>query len=264
MKIIKLLGLTFSLVITTQLPSMGTDKYYALQIAQQQAIDQRLNPRLELSTYPTFDRYYMPYVLALNSKLFPEDKPTNDLIQILVDLSHKASDVNHYYRPISHYINARLDDIKSVLDKGADSNVIYRGHNLSWYAAFYNNEYLTYLLKNAKIPGRFDAKMDGTPLWFDIGAKKLNTLLKAGVINVNQKSDDGDTALIYLIEHRPNASSDDRDEQIRLLLQYNADPSITNRNGEHAAQVARRKEMPAPIIQALQNIIDHPRKQKLL
>lgn len=197
----------------------------------------------------------------MDSRVFPENKPTNDLKQILIDLEKEYNPSAYDFNRSSQYLNSRLPEIAQLLQQKADPNIIYRGKNLASYAIQYKNIQLINLLKNAPIPGQFDAKYPtGIPFWFQISFDRLQVLLQANAVDINQKSNDGDTALLYAIDH---PFSDNYKWAIRLLLQYHADPTILNNRGENAAEAARRKELPEDIIQLLQNAIDYPQKQKL-
>jgi hypothetical protein len=229
-----------------------------LEAAQQEAAYQHLHPQVGGGMWMPYSNQLRSFALNLNSRIFPENKPTNDLEQVLIDLETEKYTPAWDFNRSSNYFNSRLPDIARLLAQGADPNVSYRGRNLVTEAILYRNNQLVNLLKNAPIRARFDVKYpSGRPVWFNISSDRLEMLLRAQVIDINQQSsDDGDTALL-------NAIDREEIDSIRLLLRYYADPTISNKYGETAVEAAKTEELPADIIQLLQHAVDNPRKQKL-
>jgi ankyrin repeat protein len=111
---------------------------------------------------------------------------------------------------------------------------------------------------NSKIP-----KLSVTPLMMaSIGVSNNAMLIKlcsmgSNLLNIDQRNENGDTALMLAIEHGMTHSN------IKLLLDAGADPELANNNGLTPLQAAEKKWPNYPLVKELiQNAIEKKYEKK--
>ncbi len=272
MKLVRIF-LTLTL-LTAAIPTLSMDRPYAMEAAQAQAARQIIDPHSSINAWygtPESDfRNIASAYRIVASYLFPSTKATNELKEFFNNYQKLGKGpkplVANYWE---NWLTNQHPYINQLLNQGADPNAAAHSLSLLSMAIAYNDTALIDILRNSRIRTLFNIKnAQGVPYWFNADDRMSDYLLKLGLVDVNQKDDYGDTALIFSLNNLDQnnyyyGGIPNNKEKIQTLLKYNADPSIPNKQGETAVELARRKRLPVDIVQLLQNAIDNSRKQKL-
>lgn len=259
-------------VFTIAAPAFCMDKYYAMKAAEEQAAREIIDPHSSINAwYGTPDSDFRNIASAYRtvaSYLFPSTKATNELKEFFNNYQKLGK------RPIplvanywENWLTNQHPYINQLLNQGADPNAAAHSLSLLSMAIAYKDTALIDILRNSRIRTLFNIKnAQGVPYWFNADERMSDYLLKLGLVDVNQKDDYGDTALIFSLNNLNQnnyyyGGIPNNKEKIQTLLKYNADPSIPNKQGETAVGIAQRKRLPADIINLLLEAV--PFKQKL-
>lgn len=175
----------------------------------------------------------------------------NDLTEFFT-LIESGTQVNFVYDNMTPLIMAmdydNLNMFKLLLESGANSNFIINGYSLIWESLWqHKTDFFVTIIPYAK---KNNVDENGKTLLMEAvdysNTEAVEACLKAG-FPPNAQDLDGNTALHFVLAKEVLTNQDK--EIVQLLLQYGADPTITNNNGNSASDVGDKSAPSAPVPQ---------------